>query len=126
MEHLIEKAVWESDTKVPSGNVLIRLSKLWVRYPTTQGTVLKASPGTAMFGRDMLFDIPFLADRNNIGDFRQCQTYLNTEHENKTCKDWDYQVGNKVLQQKDGILHKSTAVINVMLGLSHLFIQMAQ
>ena len=25
-------------------------------------TVLKASPGAAIFGRDMLFDIPFLAD----------------------------------------------------------------
>jgi hypothetical protein len=55
----------------------------------------------------MLFDIPFLAGTNNIGPFRQCQADLNTEHENKTCKDWDYQVGNKVLQQKDGILRKS-------------------
>ena len=25
-------------------------------------TVLKASPGAAVFGRDMLFDIPFIAD----------------------------------------------------------------
>jgi hypothetical protein len=25
-------------------------------------TVLKASPGAAMFGQDMLFDIPFVAD----------------------------------------------------------------
>ena len=25
-------------------------------------TVLKTSPGVAIFGRDMLFDIPFLAD----------------------------------------------------------------
>ena len=28
----------------------------------TYHTVLKASPGAAIFGRDMLFDIPFLAD----------------------------------------------------------------
>ena len=30
----------------------------------TYHTVLKASPGAAIFGRDMLFDIPFLADWN--------------------------------------------------------------
>jgi hypothetical protein len=27
--------------------------------------VLKASPGAAIFGRDMLFDIPFIADWKN-------------------------------------------------------------
>ena len=31
---------------------------------STHPTVLKASPGSAIFGRDMLFDIPFVADRN--------------------------------------------------------------
>ena len=34
----------------------------------TYRTVLKASPGAAIFGRDMLFDIPFLADWNKIGE----------------------------------------------------------
>ncbi len=29
--------------------------------------VLKASPGAAIFGRDMLFDIPFVADWHKIG-----------------------------------------------------------
>ena len=29
---------------------------------STYHTVLKASPGAAIFGRDMLFDIPFVAD----------------------------------------------------------------
>ena len=37
---------------------------------STYHTVLKASPGAAIFGRDMLFDIPFLADWNKIGDYR--------------------------------------------------------
>ena len=36
---------------------------------STYHTVLKASPGAAIFGRDMLFDIPFLADWNKIGDY---------------------------------------------------------
>ena len=32
---------------------------------------------------------------------------LNTKHENRTCKDWDYQVSDESLLEKDGILHKS-------------------
>ena len=44
---------------------------------STYHTVLKASPGAAIFGLDMLFDISFLADWNKIGDHRQCQTDLN-------------------------------------------------
>ena len=74
---------------------------------STYHTVLKASPGAATFGWDMLFDIPFLADWNKIGDYRQRQTDLNTERENRTRKDWDYKVGDKVLLQKDCIVHKS-------------------
>ena len=50
---------------------------------STYHTVLKASPGAAIFGRDMLFDIPFLADWNKIGDYRQHQTDLSTQRENK-------------------------------------------
>ena len=51
---------------------------------STYHTVLKASPGAAIFGRDMLFDIPYLADWKQIGDYRQCQTDLNTKRENRT------------------------------------------
>jgi hypothetical protein len=35
---------------------------------STYHTVLKASPGAAIFGRDMLFDILFIADWRKIGD----------------------------------------------------------
>jgi hypothetical protein len=54
---------------------------------STYHTVLKASPGAAIFGWDMLFDIPFLADWNKIGEHRQRQTDLNTERENRSCRD---------------------------------------
>ena len=73
---------------------------------STYHTVLKASPGAAIFGRDMLFDIPFLADWNKIGDYRQHQTDHNTERENSSRRDWDYKVGDQVLLRKDGILRK--------------------
>ncbi len=69
--------------------------------------VLKASSGEVIFGWDMSFIIPFLADWNKIGDYRQHQTDLNTASENRSCHDWDYKVGDQVLLKKDGILRKS-------------------
>jgi hypothetical protein len=74
---------------------------------STYHTVLKASPGVAIFGRDMLFDILFIADWNKIGDYRQCQTNLNTARMNSKRFDYDYKVGDKVLLTEEGILHKA-------------------
>ena len=54
----------------------------------------------------MLFNIPFLADWNKIGEYRQHQTDRNTEQENCSCRDWDYKVGDLVLLIKEGILRK--------------------
>jgi hypothetical protein len=63
----------------------------------TYHTVLKASPGAPIFGQDMLFDIPFVADWHKIGEYRQ----LLTDHSNQ-CKNtqhigYEYKVGDKVL-----------------------------
>ena len=69
-------------------------------------TVLKASPGAAIFGWDVLFDIPFLVDWNKIGEYMQHQTDQNTEQENHSRHDWDYKIGDQVLLIKDGILCK--------------------
>ncbi|MFM8588489.1 MAG: RNase H-like domain-containing protein [Bacteroidota bacterium] len=74
---------------------------------STYHTVLKASPGAAIFGRDMLFDIPYIADWKKIGDYRQRQTDLNTARENKQRADYDYKIGDKVLIRKDGIFRKT-------------------
>ena len=40
--------------------------------------------------QDMLFDIPFLADWSNIGEYRQKQTDKNTVKEYSDNIDWDY------------------------------------
>ena len=56
---------------------------------TTHHTVLKASPGAAMFGRDMLFDIPFIADWKTIGEHRQRLIDRNTDHKNEGRIDYD-------------------------------------
>jgi hypothetical protein len=66
--------------------------------------VLTASPGTAVFGQDILFDIPFIAEWKKIREHRQRLTNLNTAHKNEGRIDYDYQVGQKVLLRNNGIL----------------------
>jgi len=55
----------------------------------------------------MLFDIPYIADWNKIGEHKQKQKNLNTARENKDRVDYDYEVGQKVLILKEGILRKT-------------------
>jgi hypothetical protein len=74
---------------------------------STYHTVLKASPGAAIFGLDMLFDIPFIADWQKIGEHMQHLTDLNNARENKNRIDYDYKVGQKVLLRKEGILRNA-------------------
>ncbi len=69
------KAVTPNDVDVFLDNAALAMC-------STYHTVLKASPGTAIYRRDMLFDIPFIADWNKIGDYRQHQTDLNLAREN--------------------------------------------
>ncbi len=52
----------------------------------------------------MLFDIPFIADLQKIGEHRQRLTDLNNARENVGRIDYDYKVGQKVLLRKEGIL----------------------
>ncbi len=73
-------------------------------------TELKVSPGAAIFGRDMLFDIPFIADWQKIEERRQRLTDLNNAHENKGKIDYDYKVGQKVLLRKEGILRNAESI----------------
>jgi hypothetical protein len=74
---------------------------------STYHTVLKVSPGAAIIGRDMLFDIQFIADWKKIEENRQLLTDRNTSRENEGRIDYDYKVGQKVLICKEGILRKT-------------------
>ncbi len=60
---------------------------------STYHTVLKASPGAAIFGQDMLFDIPLIADWKQIGDYRQNQTDCNNKRENNKRVDYNVVCG---------------------------------
>ena len=59
-----------ANTVVPSDIHTFLIDVVWA-IPFTYHTVLNASPGAAIFGRDMLFNIPYLADWTQIGDNRQ-------------------------------------------------------
>ena len=62
----------------------------------------------AIFGRDMMIDVPFPADLSKIGEHRQIQMYKNTARENSSILDAGYQPSDRVLVTKyDGILCKS-------------------
>jgi hypothetical protein len=77
---------------------------------STYHTVLKASLGAAIFGRDMLFDIPFIADWQKIGEHDQRLTDLNNAHENKGRIDYDCKVSQKVLVRKEVILRYAESI----------------
>jgi hypothetical protein len=55
---------------------------------------LKASQGTAIIERDMLVDIPFIADWKKIGEHRQ-PTDRNTDREQESRVDYDNKVVTK-------------------------------
>jgi hypothetical protein len=95
---------------VKASDINIFLSDTAWAIRSTYHTVLKASPGEAIFGQDMLFDIPFIADWQKIGEHRQQLTDLNNANENKARIDYDYKVGQKVLVWKEGILRKSESI----------------
>ena len=93
---------------------------------STYHTVLKASPGTAIFGRDMLFHIPYIADWNKIGDYRQCQTDFNTKREKVHGLIMIIKLLENYLYGKMVSSTKWRASMTVNHGQSHQFIQMAQ
>jgi hypothetical protein len=74
---------------------------------STYHTVLKASPGAAIFGRDMLFGIASMADWRKIGERRQSLTDRGNQCKNAKHIDYDYKVRDKVLVINKGILCKA-------------------
>ncbi len=106
-------------TVKPSDIDVLLSDAAWAIH-STYHTVHKASPGAAIFGQDMLFDIPFIADWQKIEGHRQRLIDLNNTRENEGRIDYDYMIGQKVLLRKEGILrnaesrwHKKTLAHNI-------------
>jgi hypothetical protein len=68
---------------VKASDIGIFLSDVAWAVHSTYHTVLKASPGAAIFGQDMLFEIPYIADWQKIGKYRQRLTDLHNARENE-------------------------------------------
>jgi hypothetical protein len=56
-----------ADSVTPDSVDVFLVNVAWAIH-STYHTVLKASPGAAIFGQDMFFDILFVADWHKIGD----------------------------------------------------------
>lgn len=72
----------------------------------TYHTTLQATPGQLVFGRDMILPMKIQADWQRIHERRQAEIIRNNNSENKGRLEHQYQVGEKVLLQKPGILRK--------------------
>jgi hypothetical protein len=81
---MLRTAELDMTDKVSKSDIADFLTNAAWAVRSTYHTVLKTSPGAAIFGRDMLFDVPFLADWTKIGEYRQLQTDKNTARENYT------------------------------------------
>jgi hypothetical protein len=92
---------------VTSDDVDVFLDNAAWAIRSTYHMVLKASPGAAIFGQDMLFDILFVADWQKNGEQRQSLTDRLNQRKNAKQIDYDYKVGDKVLVINEGILYKA-------------------
>ncbi len=68
---MLHTAEIDMATSVAPSDIATFLTNATWATCSTYHTVHKASPGAALFGRDVLFDIPNIADWNKIGDYRQ-------------------------------------------------------
>jgi hypothetical protein len=95
-----------ADSVTPNDANVFLDNVAWAICSTYQ-MVLEASPGAAIFGREMLFGIPFVADWRKIGERRQSLTDRGNQRENAKRIDYNYKVGDKVLVINESVLHKA-------------------
>jgi hypothetical protein len=74
--NILRTAKFDMAKLVNASDINVFLSDAAWAIRSTHHTVLKASPGAAIFGQDMLFDIPFIADWKKIREHRQKLTNL--------------------------------------------------
>jgi hypothetical protein len=93
-------SVTPNDINVFLDNAAYAICLTYYRVP-------KASPGAAIFGCNMLFDILFAAGWHKIGEQRQSLTNCGNQHENANYIDYNYKVRDKALLINEGILQKA-------------------
>ena len=68
---MLRTAEIDMANSVKPSDIDIFLSDTAWAIRSTNHTVLKASPGAAIFGQDMIFNIPFIADWTKIREHKQ-------------------------------------------------------
>jgi hypothetical protein len=81
--NMLHTAEMDMADSVKTSDIDVFLTDAALAIRSTYHAVLKASPGAAIFGRDMLFDIPFIFDWKKIGEHRQLLTDRYTSRENE-------------------------------------------
>ena len=71
---------------------------------STYHTLIGSSPSSVFLRRDMLFDIPYIADWADMGKQRQQEGDKSSAIENKHRLSYDYKVDDTVLIVKEGII----------------------
>ncbi len=104
--HMLCTAELDMANSVTPNDVDVFLDNAAWAICSTYHTVLKASPGAAIFGCGMLFYIPFVADWCKIGEQRQSLTDHGNQRKNAKHIDHNYRVRDKVLVINEGILRK--------------------
>ncbi len=107
LEQMLHTAELDMVDSVTPNDVDVFLDNAAWAIHSTYHTVLKASPGAAIFGQDMLLDIPFVSDWHKIGQQRQSLTDRGNQLKNTKRIDYDYKFGDKVLVINEGILRKA-------------------
>ncbi len=87
---MLRTAELDMANSVTPNDVDVFLDKVAWAIRSTYHTVLEASPGAAIFGQDMLFDISFMADWCKLGEQRQSLTNCGNQQENAKWIDYDY------------------------------------
>ncbi|GAX22752.1 putative transposase [Fistulifera solaris] len=82
------------------------LSSVAFAIRATYHTTLEATPAQLVFGRDMILPITFRANWEALRQRRQQTIDKNNQRENASRIPHEYQVGDKVLYKKHGILCK--------------------
>jgi hypothetical protein len=110
LTNMLRIAKLDMARSVNASDIVIFLADATWAVCSSHHTVLKASPGAAIIGQDILFDIPFIADWKKIGEHRQWLTDRNTAREKEGRIDYDYKVGQKILRGNEGILCKAHSI----------------
>jgi hypothetical protein len=104
---MLRTAELDIANSVTPNDVNVFLDNAACAIRSTYHTVLTASPGAAIFGWDMLFDISSVADWRKIEERRQSLTNRGNQRGNAKQIDYDCKVGDKVQVINKGILCKA-------------------